>query len=131
MSGCYQCGHITGSAQSLCEDCYSRRFHQVPKEKQVLDVPAEGIELSERERGLALTGGAFVYVIIVLVLGVSVPYLEYSRKVAAARSSTSPRYDFVTLDEVGSFAEDLEVSTAAVRASHRAADERHAALPAS
>jgi hypothetical protein len=119
MSGCYQCGHITGSEESLCECCYQRRFHQVPKEQQVLDVPAEGIELSDKARGLALTSGAFFYLAIILILGISAPYLEHYRKLAMASSSTNPRYDFVlTDDELSAVHDDRVATSGAVRTSH-------------
>lgn len=118
MSGCYQCGHVTGSDESLCEYCYQRRFHQVPKEQQVVDAPAEGIELSERARGLALTSGALLYVAVILVVAISAPYIEDYRKRVFASSSTDPRYDFVVAEEESVSAFNRGEAVSAVRASH-------------
>jgi len=79
MTGCYKCGLPDGSAERLCETCYTRRYHCEHLEAEVCNEPATGFEISPRLQRWLLSGGAVLYIGVVS-LGIVVQGERYDAR---------------------------------------------------
>lgn len=114
MNGCYQCGAADGSETDLCEVCHQRRFHQDVHEVVLVepDGPVDGLEWSPRTQHAILSGGAFVYISVILLCGlITVRHLQHP-----AHISADGRFEFVPAgDSVTEVHEEVSVGSVGVR----------------